>query len=273
MRADAMRKVCAAFVVAAALAVPSAASAAGWCTQNDLEGRWMLYAMRTDKAGPAVARCKFIVAADGTIDGGSCVDTENGKQNMTGGSLRLSSGPTCTFTGKFRLGDGLYRFGHATLAQDATLVSGIGTAPKRETFVFTMVRSRPRIVYFPFETVYGDLCTTTEPTPGCTFSSTSGTRINVTQDPDFDRFGNGTNDMWYVQFDGSGRAAVYDDLGRFQYYADVSDFAGYISGTTIGVGTSGLYWENIANGSYWLGRNGVLYSANVGESRYGEAVN
>jgi len=125
----------------------------------------------------------------------------------------------------------------------------------------------------PFATVYGDLCTITEPTAGCTFDADNGTRITVTRDPDFDRFGNGTNDMWYVQFDSSGRAAVYDDLGRFKYYAHVSEFAGYISGTTVGVGTSGLYWENVANGSYWLGRNGVLYSANVGEARYGEAVN
>lgn len=129
------------------------------------------------------------------------------------------------------------------------------------------------VIYYPFETVYGDVCTTQEATPGCTFDSATGQRITVSRDPDFNSYGNGTNDMWFVEFDAGGTAAVYDDLGRFQYYADVSEFAGYVGGTTIGVGTSGLYWENIANGQYWLGKNGVLYSANAGEQRYGQAIN
>jgi hypothetical protein len=95
----------------------------------------------------------------------------------------------------------------------------------------------------------------------------------VDRDGDFNLHGNGSDDLWYVQFDGAGNGDVYDRLGVYQYSANVSSFAGYISGTTIGVGTTGFYWENIANGTYWLGQNGVLYSANVGDSRYGQAVN
>lgn len=128
-------------------------------------------------------------------------------------------------------------------------------------------------LYYPYETVYGSLCATTQPTPGCTFDRATGLRINVTADPHYDRYGFGSDDLWFVQFDGAGNAAVYDDLGNFQYFADVSDFAGYIGGTTIGVGTTGLFWENIANGTYWLGKNGVLYSANLLESNFGEAIN
>lgn len=129
------------------------------------------------------------------------------------------------------------------------------------------------VLYYPYKTVYGDICSSMQPTPGCTFSRTTGDRITVTKDPDYNKFGFGSDDLWYVNFDSYGRAAVYDDLGHFQYYADASSFAGYIGGTTIGVGTTGFFWENVAGGTYWLGKNGVLYSANTYESNYGQAIN
>ncbi|MCX7979268.1 MAG: hypothetical protein N2578_09720, partial [Bdellovibrionaceae bacterium] len=81
------------------------------------------------------------------------------------------------------------------------------------------------------------------------------------------------DDMWYVHFDSRGVGAVYDDLGRFRYYANVSEFAGWVGGTMIGVGTTGLFWENVAGGTYWLGKNGVLYSANSWRGNYGQAIN
>lgn len=129
------------------------------------------------------------------------------------------------------------------------------------------------VVYYPYETVYGDLCTNQEATPGCTFLRSNGQRITVTQDPNYNKYGYGSDDLWYVKFDSHGNANVYNDLGKFQYTADVSDFYGYIGGTTIGVGTSGAYWENVSNGTYWLGKNGVLYSANSFDSNYGQAIN
>lgn len=128
------------------------------------------------------------------------------------------------------------------------------------------------VIYYPYETVYGDVCKTQQPTPGCTFLK-DGSRITVTEDPDYGRKGRGSDDMWYVNFDSYGRASVYNEFGQFQYYADVSEFAGYVGGTTIGVGTSGFFWEDISRGQYWLGRNGVLYSANSFDSNYGQAVN
>ncbi|MFP5520086.1 MAG: hypothetical protein ACLGGX_09295, partial [Bdellovibrionia bacterium] len=128
-------------------------------------------------------------------------------------------------------------------------------------------------LYYPYETVYGDVCATTQPTPGCTFDRATGQRITVTYDPDYNRFGYGSDDLWFVEFDSAGRARVYDDLGRYQYSASAASFAGYIGGNVIGVGTTGLYWENVANGTYWLGRNGVLYSANSFDGNYGQAIN
>ncbi len=129
------------------------------------------------------------------------------------------------------------------------------------------------VIQYPYETVYGDMCATYEATPGCTFSSVTGQRISVSADPEYDKYGYGSDDLWFVKFDSAGRAQVYNDLGNYQYSADVSDFAGWIGGEIIGVGTSGLFWEDTRNGTYWLGKNGVLYSANSGESNFGQAIN
>jgi hypothetical protein len=127
-------------------------------------------------------------------------------------------------------------------------------------------------VYYPYETVYGDVCTTSEPTPGCTFNR-DGSRVTVQQDPHYDRYGFDEDDLWFVQFDSSGNAYVYNDLGQYQYTTSVSNFAGWVGGNTIGVGTTGLFWENVSGGTYWLGKNGVLYSANQFNSNFGEAIN
>lgn len=131
----------------------------------------------------------------------------------------------------------------------------------------------PTPVYGPYETVFGAACTASEPTPGCTFNRSNGTRVNVTQDAHYDRYGYDADDLWFVTFDSNGNASVYNDLGVFQYSASITSFAGYVGGTQIGVGTSGLFWENVAGGTYWLGRNGVLYSANTGRGNFGEAIN
>lgn len=141
------------------------------------------------------------------------------------------------------------------------------------TVVYTGGSGGGDTVYYPYETVYGDICKTTSPTPGCTFSRSTGQRVTVSSDPAYDSAGYGSDDMWYVKFDSYGKAAVYNDLGVFQYYASISEFGGYISGTTIGVGNSGLYWENVSNKTYWFGKNGVLYSANKGAGNYGQAIN
>ncbi len=144
------------------------------------------------------------------------------------------------------------------------------------------------IITYPYETVYGDMCATYEATPGCTFSTSTGRRITVSSDPDYDRYGWGSDDLYFVKFDSSGRGYAYDDLGyntcldmaschwdsyKGEWYVDVSQFAGWVGGNVIGVGTTGLFWEDISNGTYWLGKNGVLYSANWSDSNYGEAIN
>lgn len=129
------------------------------------------------------------------------------------------------------------------------------------------------IVQGPYETVFGAACAGREVTPGCTFNRVGGDRVNVTQDPHYDRYGYDEDDLWFVKFDNYGTAKVYDDLGNFQYTRNISQFSGYVSGNTIGVGETGLFWENVSGGTYWLGKNGVLFSANTGSGNFGDAIN
>lgn len=129
------------------------------------------------------------------------------------------------------------------------------------------------LIRYPYETVYGDVCSGSAPSPGCTFVRETGKRVTVSKDPDYDKYGYGSDDLWFVKFDSAGQAKVYNDIGEFQYNANARDFAGYISGNVIGVGTTGFFWENISNGTYWLGKNGVLYNANSSSDKFGEAIN
>ncbi len=132
------------------------------------------------------------------------------------------------------------------------------------------------LVRYPYETVFGAACrSSSEPTPGCTFVRSTGLRVTVSKDPNYDKFGYGSDDLWYVKFNSSGVASIYNDLGVFQRTANISEFAGYIPGqvNTIGVGTSGAYWENVSNKTYWFGKNGVLFSAQQGASNFGQAIN
>ena len=133
------------------------------------------------------------------------------------------------------------------------------------------------VIYYPYETVYGDVCTTTVPTPGCTFYSDNGQRIDVTEDPHYSYYGNGSDDMSYVNFftalDGEVYGDVYDNLGVFQGTQHISYFAGWVGGGYIGVGTTGLFWESVSGGQYYFGQEGVLYSANAWASNFGEAIN
>lgn len=159
------------------------------------------------------------------------------------------------------------------LALSVALLSACGGGGGTSTGTSTPGGGSGTIVYGPYETVFGAACQGAEPTPGCTFLRNSDSRITVSVDPHYDRYGYASDDLWFVKFDGSGGASVYDDLGKFQYTATISQFAGHISGTTIGVGTTGTYWENVSNKTYWLGKNGVLYSANQTASNFGQAIN
>lgn len=130
------------------------------------------------------------------------------------------------------------------------------------------------LLKYPYETVFGDACrTSSQPTPGCTFVRSTGKRVTVSADPTYNSQGYGSDDLWYVKFDSSGQGKVYDDLGVFKYNATPNQFAGFINGTTIGVGTTGAFWENVTTKTYWMGKNGVLYSANTTSGNFGQAIN
>lgn len=132
------------------------------------------------------------------------------------------------------------------------------------------------VIYYPYETVYGSACSTFEPTPGCTFYR-DGSRITVEEDTHYNYYGNGSDDMSYVNFwtasDGQVYGDIYNNLGVFQRTSHISSFAGWVGGGYIGVGTTGLFWESVSGGQYYFGKNGVLYSGNAWASNFGEAIN
>lgn len=133
------------------------------------------------------------------------------------------------------------------------------------------------VLYYPYKTVFGDVCSgTTEPTPGCTFLRTTGERISVVEDRNYNRFGGGSNDMDYVYFDVCLIPPTFVCgyvNGSFVDVRPIEQFAGFQGGSTIGVGVTGLFWEDVLFGTYWWGRTGVLYSAEQNASNYGRAIN
>jgi hypothetical protein len=132
------------------------------------------------------------------------------------------------------------------------------------------------IIYYPFKNVFGDACAGVyTPTPGCTFNR-DGSRVQASQSSDYNLFGGKSDDLYRVEFDGSGYGEVWEIINGKWYYVEtrhVSTFAGWKGGNFIGVGTTGLFWENIAFGDYYLDSKGVLYSANTSESNFFEAIN
>lgn len=130
------------------------------------------------------------------------------------------------------------------------------------------------VLYYPYETLYGDVCSGYAPTPGCTFLRSTGERVDVSESADYDYYGFGADDLWLVEFNGSGtQADVYDEFGNYQYTTSVSTFDGWVGGSNIGVGVTGLFWEDVSFGVYWWDSNGVLYSANGFDTNYGRAIN
>jgi hypothetical protein len=133
------------------------------------------------------------------------------------------------------------------------------------------------VLWYPFENIYGDLCVGEyDPVPGCTFNSDDGSRVNASQSSDYDIFGNSADDLYRVEFNGSGWANVYEIIGGVFYFVEsrhVSSFSGWQGSTFVGVGTTGLFWEDVSFGDYFLDSNGVLYSANVAELNFFEAIN
>ncbi len=129
-------------------------------------------------------------------------------------------------------------------------------------------------LYYPYEDVFGNACSKLEASPGCTFLRSTGERITVSEDSYYNVNGNGSDDIVYVIFDDYGVGSVYtDDSGKVDYTLDISQFSGWISGNTIGVGVTGLHWEDVSRGTYWWGKNGVLYNANDGEANFSRAIN
>jgi hypothetical protein len=106
------------------------------CTQADTRGNWQAYS--TNSSGLSVY-CKLGVSATGTISNSTCTATNGVSANFTNGKITLSSGPSCTFKGSFRLGGELNSVKSATMTRDKLIIQGVGTYPGGN-FTFNLIR-------------------------------------------------------------------------------------------------------------------------------------
>ena len=148
-------------------------------------------------------------------------------------------------------------------------------------------RQKP-VLFYPYETVFGEVCNETTPVPGCTFRTLDGRRVTVSEDRDFNRSGNGSNDLQFVifreawngrTFETVGDVFTLDSRGRTSRNPiatlPAASFQGHQFSSTIGVGVTGLFWRDVLNGNqFWFGpSSGVLYDANDFSSTFGQAIN
>lgn len=142
--------------------------------------------------------------------------------------------------------------------------------------------SAPPTIYWPFTKINGDVCSNVNnPKPGCTYNRADGTRVSVTQAQDFNKYGHGSDDLWYVKFDSLGNAYIYDPK-----YSSIVPYEVVAADTLPGFKDYGIgsvwfgndagsysYRHDVAGGTYWVDQNWVLYNANVGESTFMKAIN
>jgi hypothetical protein len=124
-------------VLFAGLTLSGAAHAA--CTQADLAGTWQIYSAGWNNSYQTWwSRCKATVNGAGTM-AGNCTTSLGPTSPMTGASVKLTAGATCTFSAKFTVGSEVNKVAHGTLSTDKTTGSGVGTFPGG-AFLFTITK-------------------------------------------------------------------------------------------------------------------------------------
>ncbi len=124
-----------AIALAASAVVTTTANAA--CTQADLEGTWQIYSAGWSNNESWWSRCKKRINAAGAMSNATCTDSFNQTGPMTNATATISNGSFCTYTAQFTVGNAVNKVLHATLSQDKTLGSGVGSF-RGGKFIFTM---------------------------------------------------------------------------------------------------------------------------------------
>jgi hypothetical protein len=132
----------AALVAVLIATIVTTAGAYAACTQADAAGNWRVYAGAFD-SGASWQRCVFSVNAGGVVATTSyCLDSARRKAFVKNGSVKLVSGPQCSFNGQFGLGTQTNKLTDLTLAPDKNSGGGVGTsAPGSDTFIFMFFRN------------------------------------------------------------------------------------------------------------------------------------
>jgi hypothetical protein len=126
-----------ALVALSALILSATANAA--CTQAQISGKWQTYSGSWNNSQSWWTRCTFTVGATGVMSGGTCANSLNQAGPISNGSIKLTSGPNCTYTATFRVGGETNKVTHATLAKYHNTATGVGTFPAG-AFIFTMTK-------------------------------------------------------------------------------------------------------------------------------------
>ena len=111
----------------AALAALPAGGALAACTQQNVAGIWQVYSLGYQRGyEPYWTRCVLQVNAQGTfLIGTKCADM-HGREVPATGQLRLSSGPTCSYTGHITYAGIRSDVRHATLDRAKNHIDGVG---------------------------------------------------------------------------------------------------------------------------------------------------
>ena len=97
------------------------------CTQADAVGNWKVFAMND---GGQVQRCKVTITSTGLMTNASCnyhFGSQTATVSLTSGSLKLSGGSTCSYSGSFKINGALNTIRELSLARDKITGAGVGT--------------------------------------------------------------------------------------------------------------------------------------------------
>jgi hypothetical protein len=131
------RAACAAIVVSMCV-LPQSAYAD--CIQNDIQGRWRVYADVSDRQSAHWLTCTLVIEEDGVISDGRCDGPRQKNLQITTGKIDIADTTNCAFRGYLEVNDTPNHIDHATLSPEKTFGSGVGSY-RDGFFTFTMIKT------------------------------------------------------------------------------------------------------------------------------------
>lgn len=115
-------------------------SASAACVQGDLRGAWHAYALMSQRGGQSYWwHCQVEFTETGALTLGTCDAPEQPNAKLASGSLTIADAANCTIQGEFAWEGSSAHVDHATMSQEKTVISGVGTT-ELSYFQFTMIK-------------------------------------------------------------------------------------------------------------------------------------